>query len=90
MWSELITVVVITMTPPVTGTDAPTMMLAGPTVGIPEAPYVSCRDGYVAPSLDQCPTIQRHTTGPPIPPIGGGPRGGRRGLLGLGGVAGIL
>ncbi|AYB70561.1 hypothetical protein SEA_SERENDIPITOUS_19 [Mycobacterium phage Serendipitous] len=87
MWSELITAVVITMTPPVV--DAPTVMRAGPTLGsVAEAPYVSCRDGYVAPSLDQCPVIQRHTTGPPIPPIGGGPR--RRGLLGLGGVGGLL
>ncbi|AGT13933.1 hypothetical protein PHELEMICH_19 [Mycobacterium phage Phelemich] len=80
---------VITMTTPPVG-EAPTVMLAGPTLGsVAEAPYVSCRDGYVAPSLDQCPTIQRHTTGPPIPPIGGGPRR-RGGLLGLGGVAGIL
>lgn len=88
MWSELIAVVVIAMTP-VPG-DAPATMMAGPTVAIPQAPYVSCRDGYVAPTLADCPTIQKHTTGPPIPPIGGGPRGGRRGLLGLGGVAGIL
>ncbi|AER48933.1 hypothetical protein CM14_gp19 [Mycobacterium phage Acadian] len=89
MWSELITVVVITMTPPVASVDAPTMMLAGPTAPHVEAPYVSCRDGYVAPTLDQCPTIQKRTTGPPIPPIGGGPHR-RGGLLGLGGVAGIL
>ncbi|APQ42280.1 hypothetical protein PBI_RICH_19 [Mycobacterium phage Rich] len=76
---------VITMSPPLA--DAPTMLVSsGP---YPLAPYVSCRDGYVAPSLDQCPTIQKHTTGPPIPPIGGGPRR-RGGLLGLGGVGGLL
>lgn len=89
MWSELITVVVITMTPPTPVPDTPTVALTWPMPSPPEAPYVSCRDGYVAPTLDQCPTIQKRTTGPPIPPIGGGPHR-RGGLLGLGGVAGIL
>lgn len=52
---------------------------------IPQAPYVSCRDGYVVPTLADC---------PPPRPVREQPRighggSGSRGLLGLG-IGGIL
>ena len=52
----------------------------------PTAPYVSCRDGYVAPTLADCPTVQKPKP-PPGPGVG---HGGAGGLLGLGGLGGIL
>lgn len=52
------------------------------------APYVSCRDGYIAPSLDLCPPPEdTYTPNDDPKPIGGGR--GRSGLLGLG-IGGIL
>jgi hypothetical protein len=53
---------------------------------IPQAPYVSCRDGHIAPTLDQCPVDQPHKPHDPNVAVGGG---GRSGLLGLG-IGGIL
>lgn len=55
---------------------------------IAQAPYVSCRDGYIAPSIGECPASTSAGVEATDPPLGGG--GGRRGLLGLGGLAGIL
>lgn len=51
----------------------------------PQEPYVSCIDGHIVTSLDQCPITQKHTHEDPKP-YGGG----NRGLLGLGGIGGIL
>jgi hypothetical protein len=53
---------------------------------LPQRPYVSCIDGHVVENLGDCPVVHK----PPAaaPPMTGG--GGRRGLLGLGGIGGIL
>lgn len=49
-------------------------------------PHVSCPDGHIVASLDQCPPPAKHT-----PAWNGGwGGGGPRGLLGLGGIGGIL
>lgn len=60
----------------------------------PETPHapqlpgvVSCRDGHLAPTLADCPVIDKHRNDPR--PVGGGGGGGRGGLLGLG-IGGIL
>jgi hypothetical protein len=77
MWT-LIVALAIAAAPPLTPPGHPL---------IPQAPYVSCPDGYIAPSLDQCPPPRVHR--PPGPDVGVG-HGGARGLLGLGGLGGIL
>ena len=52
-------------------------------------PHVSCVDGHIVTSLSECPPVQHHGPNPyGGGPVGGGP--GRRGLLGLGGIGGIL
>jgi hypothetical protein len=61
--------------------------LAPPGGPPPLAPYVACRDGYIAPTLDDCPETRVKPPHNQVP-LGGG--GGRRGLLGLGGLGGIL
>lgn len=49
-------------------------------------PHVSCPDGHIVSSLDQCPPPAKHT-----PAWNGGWGGsGPRGLLGLGGIGGVL
>lgn len=73
MW-EVVAALTIALSPP------------GPTEP-PQMPgVVSCRDGYLAPTLADCPVIEKHRNDPP--PVGGG-GGGRGGLLGLG-IGGIL
>lgn len=74
MWA-VITALTIAAAPP----------LAPP---VAQAPYVSCRDGYIAPSVGECPTSTTAGIEATDPPLGGG--GGRRGLLGLGGLGGFL
>lgn len=54
---------------------------------LPQRPYLSCIDGHIVENLSECPSIPSHQHDSPAP-IGGGP--GRRGLLGLGGLGGIL
>jgi hypothetical protein len=53
----------------------------------PDRPFLSCIDGHIVERLSECPPIPDHKN-PSTAPIGGGP--GRRGLLGLGGLGGIL
>jgi hypothetical protein len=53
----------------------------------PESQYYSCPNGYLVKDLEDCPPVIIRRA-PGNPPIGGGP--GRRGLLGLGGIGGIL
>lgn len=77
MW-EVIIALTISAAPPLAPPDKPLP---------PQAPYVSCLDGYIAPSLDQCPNPRYHRTNDPNAPVGGGPH--RTGLLGLG-IGGIL
>jgi hypothetical protein len=50
----------------------------------PQAPYVSCIDGHIVQTLDQCPISTKHQHSDPKPYGGGG-----SGLLGLG-IGGIL
>jgi hypothetical protein len=52
--------------------------LAAPALA---APYVSCTDGHIAPTLDQCPPVVRHHHDDPKP-YGGGGSGLLGGLLG--------
>lgn len=77
MW-EMIAALMISAAPPLAPPDHSLL---------PQAPYVSCRDGYIAPSLDLCPPPSKTYTPNDDPkPIGGGGPGG---LLGLG-IGGIL
>lgn len=52
---------------------------------VAERPFLSCIDGHIVQSLDECPPIPHHDQ-KQNPPVGGGGRGG---LLGLG-IGGIL
>jgi hypothetical protein len=77
VWT-LIAALSIAVAPPLAPPGAP--MIA-------TAPYVSCRDGYVAPTLADCPPDKSHRVPPPPSGVG---HGGAGGLLGLGGLGGIL
>jgi hypothetical protein len=61
---------------------AGSLLCLGPA---PAAPYVSCRDGHIAPTLAECPPEEQPR--PPAVTVGRG--AGRSGLLGLG-IGGIL
>jgi hypothetical protein len=75
MWA-VIAAVTLSVMPPLTPPGNPLP---------PQAPYVSCIDGHLVLSYDQCPPPVKHHADDPD--VRGG--GGRGGLLGLG-IGGIL
>lgn len=67
-------------------------LLVGSVSPAAAAPYVACRDGHIAPTLEACPVPRKNPIG--VHPGGGG-GGGGGGLLGtigrvLGGLTGGL
>jgi hypothetical protein len=75
MWT-LIAAIGVSLSPP-----------SAPAEPLPLAPYVSCLDGYIAPTLAECPTPRRTAADASGDSSGGG--AGGSGLLGLG-IGGIL